>query len=297
MVTYRTAAAFRRSVEDRLRRISVESGTSLSRLRKLVAFDRLLARMVATSPDLWVLKGGYALEIRLGVRSRATKDIDVSSRVPLDEASNILSAAAAADLTDYFEFEIGQPGQVATGSPEGGLRFPVRCLLDGRLFESFHIDIASGDPLIGDVDRLTGPALLEFAGIAPATVPTYRLSQQLAEKVHAFTRAYGGRENTRVKDLVDILLIGQLCEFQIEDLRIAMISTFSARDTHQMPDQLPAAPRSWDRPFSRLATELDAPWTDLEAAVEAAKELVDPILSEQFGVIWSPIEWRWQPTR
>ena len=65
-MTYATATAFRQALEDRLRRLSLESNTSLIRLRKLVAFDRLLARMVAGKPGLWILKGGYALEMRLG---------------------------------------------------------------------------------------------------------------------------------------------------------------------------------------------------------------------------------------
>ena len=44
-MTYATATAFRQALEDRLRRLSLESNTSLIRLRKLVAIDRLLARM------------------------------------------------------------------------------------------------------------------------------------------------------------------------------------------------------------------------------------------------------------
>lgn len=38
--------------------------------RKMVAFDRLLARLVASQPDLWALKGGLALQLQLGERAR-----------------------------------------------------------------------------------------------------------------------------------------------------------------------------------------------------------------------------------
>lgn len=294
-MTYGTATAFRQALEERLRRLSLESNTSLSRLRKLVAFDRLLARMVTVNLELWLLKGGYALEMRLGARARTTKDVDAALRAPLEDASNLLAEAASARLDDWFEFEIGQPAQAATGAPQGGLRFPVRCLLDGRLFESFHLDVGTGDPLPGEVDYLTGPALLEFAGIAPARVPAYPLAQQLAEKVHALTRPYVGGEVTRVKDLVDVLLIGQMCDFEIEVLREAIISTFEARNTHPVPERLPSPPSSWNRPFSRLATELDAPWSRLEEAALAADEFLDPVLSGQVGSTWNAIEWRWTP--
>jgi len=292
-VTYGTATAFRQALEERLRRLSLESNTSLSRLRKLVAFDRLLARMVTMNPDLWVLKGGYALEIRLGARARTTKDVDAALLAPLEDASNLLAAAASAQLKDWFEFEVGQPDQAATGAPLGGLRFSVRCLLDGRLFESFHLDVGAGDPLPREVDYLTGPALLEFAGIAPARVPAYPLAQQLAEKIHALTRPYAGGEVSRVKDLVDILLIGQMCDFKIEVLRDALMSIFEGRNTHPVPERLPSPPRSWNRPFSRLATELDAPWSRLEDAALAAREFLDQVLSSQVDSTWDPIEWRW----
>ncbi len=72
---YATATAFRQALEGRLRRLGLESNTSLSRLRKVVAFDRLLARMVAADPGLWIVKGGYALEMRLGARARTTRDV------------------------------------------------------------------------------------------------------------------------------------------------------------------------------------------------------------------------------
>jgi len=295
-VTYATATAFRQALEERLRRLSLESNTSLSRLRKLVAFDRLLARMVAADPGLWILKGGYALEMRLGARARTTRDVDAAVRVPLGETPDLLAAAASARLDDWFEFEVGRPDEAATGAPQGGLRFPIRCLLDGRVFESFHLDVGAGDPLPGEVEYLTGPPLLEFAGIAPARVPAYPLTQQLAEKVHAFTRRYGSREASRVRDLIDILLIGQMCDFAIEALRDVLTSTFVARNTHPLPEQLPTPPRSWSRPFSRLAAELDAPWPDLGDATIGAKEFLDPVLSGQAGATWNPVEWRWVST-
>jgi len=143
------------------------------------------------------------------------------------------------------------------------------------------------------VEYLTGPALLEFAGIAPARVPAYPLAQQLAEKVRALTRPYAGGESSRVKDLIDILLIGQMCDFEIDVLRNALITTFQARTTHPVPDRLPPPPRSWDRPLSRLATELDAPSSRLEEAVLAAREFVDPMLSDLVISTWNPMEWRW----
>jgi hypothetical protein len=58
---YQNGAAFRRALEDRLRAQSLQSGVALVRLRKMVAFDRFLARLLLAQPDTWVLKGGQAI--------------------------------------------------------------------------------------------------------------------------------------------------------------------------------------------------------------------------------------------
>jgi hypothetical protein len=52
-------------LEERLRQQSLSAGTPLARLRKMVAFDRFLARVIAKQPDAWIVKGGFALQLRL----------------------------------------------------------------------------------------------------------------------------------------------------------------------------------------------------------------------------------------
>jgi len=61
---YDSGGAFRRALEKRLRDRSVQSGIALDRLRKMVAFDRFLARLIQGQPGQWVLKGGVALQRR-----------------------------------------------------------------------------------------------------------------------------------------------------------------------------------------------------------------------------------------
>lgn len=53
---YQNGGAFRRALEDRLRAQSLKSSVALVRLRKMVAFDRFLARLLLAQPDTWVLK-------------------------------------------------------------------------------------------------------------------------------------------------------------------------------------------------------------------------------------------------
>jgi hypothetical protein len=190
-MTYADSASFRRALEDRLRAQSLETGVPLARLRKMVIFDRLLVRLIQDQPDAWVLKGGLALQLRLGNRAPTTKDMDVLLAASYDQSEDVHQAlvrAALLDMGDWSQFEVERPAAGAPGGPLGGLRFQVRGLLDGRRFETFHVDVGCGDPLIEPVDTLTTPPLLVFAGLPPTPVPCYPLTQQVAEKVHAYTR-------------------------------------------------------------------------------------------------------------
>jgi hypothetical protein len=54
------------ALENRLLARSNETGISLDRLRRRVVFERVVARLQAAEPGRWVIKGGMALEMRLG---------------------------------------------------------------------------------------------------------------------------------------------------------------------------------------------------------------------------------------
>lgn len=217
---YESGSAFRMALEARLRTESLETNVPLARLRKLVAFDRLLARMMgADQLDRWLLKGGLALQVRMPEGARTTKDIDVLLREAGFDAHQLLVEAAKLDLSDWFDFEVGPP-QPMTG--EAGQRVPVRCRLDSREFETFHVDIGVGDPVVAEAESFVVTNLLEFADVPPTTVRCYPMAQHLAEKVHALTRPHGDRENSRVKDLVDVVIIAERWGASIRDERCAV---------------------------------------------------------------------------
>jgi hypothetical protein len=75
--TYGSARAFRQALEARLKRLAEEENVDIQRLRRRVAFDRLLVRLFSDSTRGWALKGGYALELRIAA-ARATRDIDLT---------------------------------------------------------------------------------------------------------------------------------------------------------------------------------------------------------------------------
>ena len=103
---YATAAAFRSALEQRLLAAARQGDIPLVRLRKLVAFERLLARLRIVAPDRWILKGAMALHLRLGARFRSTKDMDLGRWDNERAATDDFIAVQEVDLGDYFQFTV-----------------------------------------------------------------------------------------------------------------------------------------------------------------------------------------------
>lgn len=73
---YETPAAFRDALEARLRKQARVTASDVSRVRRLLIFDRFLARIIAEFQNAAVLKGGVAIELR-STLARSTIDVDL----------------------------------------------------------------------------------------------------------------------------------------------------------------------------------------------------------------------------
>jgi len=270
MDRYASLGAYRRALEDRLRIRAQDQGIALQRLRARVAMERLLARLFETGDPPWLLKGGYALELRFHPRARTTRDIDLGL---VEEAKpdwtglrDRIQQAASVDLHDGFDFLIGPVRKELQGAPGGGARYPVEARVAGRSFCRFHVDVGAGDPVTGEPEELVGPDFLDFAGVPPARVRAVPVAQVIAEKLHAYTRERAGRENTRVRDLVDLLLIAEAGFPSGREIRDAVNRTFAACGLQPVPDELPEPPTSWQDEFESMVRDLALPQPDLSAA-------------------------------
>ncbi len=291
---YKTAGAFRTALETRLQARAQVERTDLQRLRRQVAFDRFLARLFPKGPKgtyPWILKGGYAMELRIR-SARTTKDIDLTlhdgTRLAKDpeerrkQVRAMLQDSAAVQLNDYFEFLVGEPRQELDGAPEGGSRYPVDARMDGRGFARFHVDIGIGDEVMEPVEVVEGRDWLGFGGIAPPSFPIISREQQFAEKVHAYSLPRGDRVNTRTKDLIDMLLLIQHGKLDNPRLAAAIKATFAKRATHPMPRKLEVPPSEWEPVFQALARECDLD-VGLSAGFEIVQGFVGKILGRQTG--------------
>jgi len=286
---YTTATAFRRALEDRLQDIARKEGIDLQRLRRQVAFDRLLARLFQVGQPLalpWVLKGGYAMELRIKA-ARTTKDIDLTMRGVLspgekkNNRKNLavlekLQEAAAFRTDDFFVYTIGEPISDLDAAPYGGARFPVEARLDGRVFVGFHLDVGIGDAVMEPLEVIEGRDWLGFAGIASPSLYIIPREQQFAEKLHAYTLPRKGVANTRVRDLVDMVLLIQSGTLDKAQVGEAIRLTFDRRETHTLPKALPKPPSDWKKPYDALAKECG-----LSGTVEGAFAILGEYLRDR----------------
>ena len=269
---YATAGAFRTALETRLNEQSRRDGVDLQRLRRQVAFDRLLARMFDATQEGragWVLKGGYALEMRFH-QARSTKDLDLTVRSQTDGAHAVagspqtlrerLQLAASVQLPDFFTFIVGEAMAELNQAPEGGARFPVDARLDGRTFVKFHVDLGVGDEVLEPLEEVVGEDWLGFAGIPAVSVPALSTEQHWAEKFHAYTRPREAA-NSRVRDLVDLVLIIERRDLSSARIRAAVDATFVRRGTHPVPTDVLPPPSDWEKPFIALAAECGLDYT------------------------------------
>jgi len=283
---YATDHAFRTALEARIKQGQTDSA-GVSRMRKRIAFERLLARLVAKAPGEWVLKGGFALELRLGNVARSTKDADFEWRLGEEDAVELLLDAAALDLGDHFTFAL-ERADAETDLPGGGQRWRVAVTLAGRTFERVVVDVAFAAAPVHPPEQIATSNLLEFAGFEGVQVPTLGIEQHLAEKLHAYTREYaGGRRTTRVKDLVDVVVIANTSVIDATKLTEAIMVIFDRRAEHPVPASLPEPPAAWATPWRRLARDVPAT-EELADGYREAAALLDAVLN---GTVASG-EWR-----
>jgi len=272
---FSSPVAFRQALEQRLKNLAQQRGVPLQTLRMKLAIERLIARLFQPALPPWLLKGGYAMELRFRPQARTTKDIDLSVSGPIDVSDRgalmarireDLQEAAEADLGDFMSYRIAEASVHLQGAPRGGARYPVEARMAGRVFERFHVDVGVGDALVDAPEQLLGDDLLGFAGIAPATARAIPRAQQFAEKIHAYTLPWNDRTNTRSKDLVDLLLLLERDKPDPATVRAALNATFTTRGSHQLTEVLPPPPAAWTNEFAKMAEEIGLRATTLSGA-------------------------------
>lgn len=216
-----------------------------------------------------------AVELRRPGLARATRDIDLVMRTGVVEdpcdASQIREALLESLLEDVdgdgFAFRLSGGSRLQDDSyGRPAWRYSVAGSLAGRVFEELRIDVVARPEEVTGTERRQLPDLLGFAGIAPRSFEVTDLRQQYAEKLHAMTRDYADGESSRVKDLVDLLLLLEDGVPADPALRQVVEHVFRVRGTHPIPTDVLLPSAEWGRPFQHLAEEIGMSTTSYREA-------------------------------
>lgn len=270
------------SLTQRIRNLASSQRIAPIRLRNRIAFQRMLARL-AQDPS-WVLKGGFSLEVRLGLSSRATKDLDLlrlgAAPATATDLQDALDEALEQDLRDGFAFSVRVPKPVRLEEAEPSTwRVVVDVRFDGAEFGSVTIDVVPR-PLDSGADTELLRIEPTIVG-EPFSVLAIDVHRHLAEKFHAYSRVYAhDRPSSRVKDLIDIVLLADSGLVVPQALTRALHRVFAERDT-PLPDPLPQPPGDWIRTYAALAVETGTDVREVHAAWTIADDLYHRALAQK----------------
>lgn len=248
------------SYAQRIRNTAEATGVDANRLRRGLVFQRVLARLEGR-PE-WVLKGGFCLEARLALRARATVDLDLVTRSQFGDdgldLQDALDEILERPLDDGFGFTVARPQKLSLLGERDAWRVTVAATVEGQRFADIKLDVVTQfDELVGAIDCLAVDPPISAPGLEGVEVYAVDVDQHAAEKFHAMARTYGGRPSSRVKDLVDLVLLAEAGLLSAERLGKRLVIVYRERDGLPPPATLPALPLAWEVDYPSLLAAHD----------------------------------------
>lgn len=272
---------------------------------KQARFDRFLSRVFAEGDQSeWLLKGGVSMLARVP-RSRTTKDVDLASlhATDLTEAERALSELVAVDLGDHVTFRLIRSTTTGQGDNQPGVetrRYFFACIETGDdiQVDTITVDLVVGSAPVGRVEVREPANRLHLR--RPLITHPYRLYpvvDQIADKVCATVDTYAGdKRSSRVKDLVDLVVLAHSQSVELVELRSAieakrLVSALEPFDHIDVPED-------WNRtyPGTAAGVPIAEPYTARTAA-ELVARFIDPALNKTSNAaIWDPETLAWRVT-
>ena len=201
-----------------------------------------------------------ALEVRLHDEARLTKDIDLGLRDEVVDSGDLHErldrrARPTDPGGDNFVLTVEQPSALQeNGGGHLTWRVQVEAQLAGKLFGRIQIDVSPRAHELDFTDHMALPNSLDFAGIPAPEIEVIDIHRHAAEKLHAIFRDFGERENSRVRDLVDVVLLVEHDLLNSATVATAVRRVWAERDRVDPPSDVPPLPESWHDRYERTAT-------------------------------------------
>ena len=217
-------------LKDKLRNISKEKNVDFNTLLRLYMYDRFLERLSKSKyRDNFILKGGFYLSTLFGVENRATMDIDTAFRnASFDEETIIkmINEIVSIKIDDNAKLSYLGLEPIRDEDEYGGFRATIQVEYE-TMKQSFHIDIATGDPITPKEIRYK---YLPLLGDYYVDLYAYNMETILAEKIETILNRV--ELNGRMRDFYDIYLIytKDWSNINLEHFRKAIEKTFFKRE-------------------------------------------------------------------
>lgn len=218
------------AVKDKLRNISREKNIDFNSVMRFYMYDRFVERLSKSKyKDNFILKGGFYLSKLFGLDNRSTMDIDTAIRktnLSLENVIKMITEIINIDVDDNVKFEIEKTESIRDEDEYGGLRITIKFTLE-NMKDSFHIDIATGDPIHPGPDDYKYESLI---GNEIYKVWSYNLETILAEKIETILSKL--EASSRMKNYYDIYLIHRFKFNKINKTKFrgAVEKTFEKRE-------------------------------------------------------------------
>jgi predicted nucleotidyltransferase component of viral defense system len=220
--------------KERLKAVAQEKGLQFNLVWKQLLLERLLARVSRSNHhDHFIFKGGMCLAQRIEI-GRETTDLDFLMTRLNSEAASVEAAfreIADLDTGDGFRFELQKIEELA--QPQlayPGFRVSLKAWL-GKMDDRVQVDIGIGDVVTPVEEPIH---LFEYKGKpifeGEITLLAYPVEAILAEKLE--TIVYKGRDNSRMKDYHDVLLmLREPGMISVSAAKASITATFQHRNT------------------------------------------------------------------
>lgn len=267
----------RSNLEQMVARYARHYGVTQARVRNWISYMVLggaLERLHdGGGAPVFVVKGGVALELRLRLRARATKDFDATFRAGFGDMIESLDRALA---EPYGGFQMARRGE--TRDIGKARRMDVRLLYRDKPWATVQMEVSMGEGPDVEAERVPATDLGELGLDGPEFIYCLSARYQIAQKIHAVTAPPRlDRPNERYRDLVDLWLLRELGVGH-GAVREACETVFRRRAQHGWPPTV-EVPDTWPEPFARLASEVGLATTDVHRVAAAIREYVATIAS------------------
>lgn len=215
---------------EKSKELAKESGLTQLELYQRFMFERILERIsVSKYNNNFILKGGLLLSAMLGIKSRSTRDMDISIKgidVSEEKMVQVLNEILSLNIEDGVRFEIVDVTDIRADDEYGGNKYHLVGRLE-NLKVALDIDISTGDEITPKELNYEYISIFENKKIY---IDTYNIETILAEKIETILRR--GKYNARMKDYYDVyfFLMKLRKDINLEIFKQALNNTLTKRE-------------------------------------------------------------------